>query len=93
RENENHNIHKGNEIFPYAANNLLYFSTDGLPGLGGADLFSVSLSGTKTTGTPKNLGYPINSSSDDFGIMFDTSSKGYFSSNRLGSDDVFAFEK
>lgn len=87
----------GNEIFPYFANdNVLYFSSDGLAGMGGLDIYSSQLNGTIFS-RPENIGAPINSADDDFGISYNTTSKtGYFSSNRKNqglNDDIYMFEK
>jgi outer membrane protein OmpA-like peptidoglycan-associated protein/tetratricopeptide (TPR) repeat protein len=85
----------GNEVFPFLANDTtLFFASDGLLGLGGLDLYQTSLVKGKWT-TPWNLKQPINSSLDDFSIVFDkTLTSGFFSSNReggKGSDDIYAF--
>ena len=83
----------GNEMFPYVSDDgKLYFSSDGLPGLGGLDIFVAN----KKEGeiSVKNLGVPINSTADDFGIVYKTPSFGYFSSNRdggKGDDDIYIF--
>lgn len=86
----------GNEVFPYVdALGDLYFSSDGHPGLGGLDIFTTSLSRVKV----ENVGYPVNSNFDDFGIALDkTTATGFFSSNRrrgAGDDDIYyvGFEK
>lgn len=87
---------EGNEMFPYLyTDGTLYFGSDGHAGLGGLDVFrSVKLEGTWTE--PVNLGAPINTSNDDFGIIYNTNgASGYFSSNReggVGTDDLFYFE-
>lgn len=88
------------ESFPFVSgNDNLYFSSDGHMGLGGLDVFVVSLSGNGQFKTVTNLKAPINSSQDDFGFIIDESSKtGYFSSNREGiegsvSDDIYAFNE
>jgi outer membrane protein OmpA-like peptidoglycan-associated protein len=86
----------GNELFPYfRKDGTLFFSSDGLAGIGGLDIFSCNLEGLKWTNVT-NLGTPVNSSADDFGIAFENGgdSKGYFSSNRTGgkgSDDIYSF--
>lgn len=88
----------GNEMFPFVdeAGNL-YFSSDGHPGLGDLDIFFVRLDGTTATSKAVNLGVPINSSKDDFGIITDKDRKsGYFSSNRKeggDDDDIYKFER
>ncbi|MFT7248464.1 MAG: outer membrane protein OmpA-like peptidoglycan-associated protein [Arcticibacterium sp.] len=89
----------GNEMFPYVdENNILYFSSNGLPGLGGLDIFSVPLSfNALPSGLVRNLGAPLNSSYDDFGILTDGDLEtGYFSSNRkrgAGDDDIYSFKR
>ena len=85
----------GNEVFPFeAGNNVLYFSSDGYPGLGGLDVFrTYAFDGVWTSA--ENLGVPINSSQDDFGLTFVKSASGFFSSNRKGKgldDDIFWFD-
>lgn len=84
---------KGNEMFPFVSfDNRLYFSSDGHPGLGGLDLFvAVRKAGEINI---ENLGVPMNSSADDFGLSYMSHDKGYFSSNResgMGDDDIYAF--
>jgi outer membrane protein OmpA-like peptidoglycan-associated protein len=91
---------QGSEMFPYVDDRgNLYFSTDGHPGLGGLDMFFVSMN--TATGLPagkaRNLGAPLNSNKDDFGILTDSERKeGYFSSNRKrgnADDDIYGFER
>lgn len=85
----------GDEYSPYLwKEELLFFSSNGFGGFGGLDNF-VS---RKTPGkfTPaQNLGYPINTSKDDFGLIVDPSGKeGLFASSRKdGNDDIYAFAK
>ncbi|MFT5885454.1 MAG: outer membrane protein OmpA-like peptidoglycan-associated protein [Arcticibacterium sp.] len=89
----------GNEMFPYVdENNILYFSSNGHPGLGGLDIFSIPLSfNAFPSGLVRNLGAPLNSSNDDFGILTDGDLEtGYFSSNRkrgAGDDDIYSFKR
>ena len=80
----------GNELFPTFYEGSLYFSSNGHPGLGGLDIFRVTFD-QRGEAIIKNLGYPINSSKDDFGYSLNANT-GYFSSNRNGSDDIFAFD-
>jgi peptidoglycan-associated lipoprotein len=85
----------GNELFPYVRNDgTLYFSSDGLIGMGGLDIF-------KATAQPdgswvvQNMKAPINSSADDFGIIFENENeRGIFSSTRKGrgNDELYYFE-
>lgn len=82
----------GNEMFPYIdESNVLYFASDGHPGLGGLDVFATLLNKFGVViGKLRNLGSPINSTLDDFSLITDSDfKKGYFSSNRKngGSDD------
>jgi outer membrane protein OmpA-like peptidoglycan-associated protein len=86
---------KGNELFPMVTSgNLLYFSSDGWEGLGGLDIFEVKLR-NDVPGNVYNMGKPINSEADDFGIIIAGDGKsGYFSSNRKHGgldDDIFKF--
>lgn len=87
----------GDEMFPYVRDSVtLYFASNGHSGAGGLDLFKAT---QDSTGHWKveNLGFPINSSSDDFGITFEgNKEKGFFSSNRndaRGFDHIYSFEK
>lgn len=84
----------GNEVYPYVSEmGTLYFSSDVLAGLGGYDIFSARLGKDEQWGSVRNLGYPINTSRDDFGLIMREDGKvGYLSSNRLngkGSDDIY----
>jgi outer membrane protein OmpA-like peptidoglycan-associated protein len=84
---------EADEYFPYVApDGRLYFSSDGHPGLGGLDIFVAERKDGKIT--VENVGQPINSAFDDFGIVFTSDTEGFFSSNRAegkGDDDIFAF--
>ncbi|TDB65252.1 OmpA family protein [Arundinibacter roseus] len=89
---------KGNEMFPFVDNNgNLYFSSDGRPGLGDLDIFFAAMEGPAKPKKSLNLGAPINSNKDDFGIITDTErTVGYFSSNRKNGgkdDDIFRFRR
>ena len=89
---------KGNEMFPFVdEKGNLYFSSDGHAGLGDLDIFFVQMDGTSSKGRTINLGSPINSSKDDFGIVTDALRKsGYFSSNRKrggADDDIYKFDR
>ncbi|HEY8400015.1 MAG TPA: hypothetical protein VIK89_02065 [Cytophagaceae bacterium] len=86
-----------NEAFPFIFNDsLLYFSSRGYSGLGGYDIYRAIRINDTQFGQVKNMGYPINSSQDDFGIHFyKDGMAGYFSSNRNNGgtdDDIFSFE-
>ena len=86
----------GKEIMPVLRNDsLLYFSSDGHPGIGGQDLFSTRLNPNGKWSTPTNLGVPLNSSYDEMSIVFypdrpnsNVVERGYFSSNRPFADPL-----
>ncbi|GAA4836111.1 hypothetical protein GCM10023331_21680 [Algivirga pacifica] len=81
----------GNEVFPFIADSLFYFSSDGHKGLGGLDIFRAEVVNGAFTNTT-NMGFPVNSHKDDFGLVLDSTSVfGYFSSNRRakGDDDIY----
>lgn len=82
----------GQEMFPWiGADELLYFSSNGRPGLGGLDLFAVPRDGKMAA---KNLGLSINSINDDFALTFLADGKsGFIASNRKGTDDIFSIKK
>jgi outer membrane protein OmpA-like peptidoglycan-associated protein len=84
---------EGDEMFPsISKDDLLYFASTGHPGLGGLDIFQVGLKDEVATGTVVNLGAPLNSSVDDFGLISTADGKsGYFTSNRRGNDDIYSF--
>ncbi|MDE6489150.1 MAG: OmpA family protein, partial [Paramuribaculum sp.] len=87
----------GDELFPYMlTDSIMYFASDGHPGFGGLDIFQATLlPGGKWEVV--NMGSPINSPADDFGITFAKSNhpEGFFSSNRgdgRGYDHIYSFE-
>ncbi len=84
----------GDEVFPYMrSDSVLYFASDGHAGLGGLDIFRAALQPSGGWSVV-NMGSPINSSSDDFGITFGEGESGYFSSNRSdgrGYDHIYSF--
>lgn len=86
----------GDEMFPYVRDVTLYFASNGHPGMGGLDLFKAT---QDSTGKWKveNLGAPINSMADDFGITFaGKEERGFFCSNRndaRGYDHIYSFER
>lgn len=86
-----------NEMFPYISfKNELIFASEGHIGFGGLDLF-ISKVENGNFQEPKNMGNTLNSSFDDFSLMYKTEKQdyGYFTSNRLegkGLDDIYQFE-
>ena len=86
----------GRESFPFVSkNNILYYSSDGIPGLGGLDIFAVKFYENGTVSKPINIGMPGNSADDDFCFVMDSETKvGFLSSNRPGGkgrDDIYSF--
>nr|HPH47101.1 OmpA family protein [Chryseolinea sp.] len=83
----------GDELFPYVAEDAkFYFASDAHAGYGGLDLFVVKRVNGKNT--IENLGKPMNSDSDDFGIFLFKPDRGFFTSNReggKGDDDIYTF--
>lgn len=86
----------GDEMFPYMRNDsTMYFSSDGHPGYGGLDLFVARQNATRDFWSVENMGLPMNSPGDDFGITFGEGERGFFSSNRgdaRGYDHILSFE-
>lgn len=86
----------GDEMFPYMrTDSVMYFTSDGHPGYGGLDIFRAEM--TKSGGWKvENMGRPVNSPSDDFGITYEPGAeRGFLSSNRddaRGYDHIFSFE-
>ena len=90
----------GDEVFPFAHDDgYLYFSSNGLPGMGGLDVFRIKINDEgMPVGDAENMQYPINSNADDFSIVWEQgdSKKGFMSSNReggRGSDDIYSVFK
>ncbi|MBO4806480.1 MAG: OmpA family protein [Paludibacteraceae bacterium] len=86
----------GDEMFPYMReDSVLYFSSNGLPGFGGLDIFYAK-EVSDGRWAVKSMMYPINSNADDFGISFvKGANRGAFSSNRnekKGYDKIWSFE-
>ncbi|MBI5539452.1 MAG: OmpA family protein [Bacteroidia bacterium] len=86
---------EGDEMFPFfeEKNEVLFFASNGLYGLGGLDIFMCPMIGSKQ-GKVYNAGAPLNSQYDDFAVISDNNlAKGYFTSNRSygsGGDDIYS---
>lgn len=81
--------------FLHSDSQTLYLASDGHPGLGGYDIFYVK----KENGEwqePQNIGYPINTASDEIGLFVSLNGKkAYFNSNKLrgkGGWDLYEFD-
>lgn len=87
---------RARETFPYITQEgILYFSSDGHPGLGGLDVFATKITFGNFNEPVVNVGKPVNGNQDDFAFILDNETKiGYFSSNReggMGEDDIYEF--
>ena len=89
---------KGDELAPFihADNSTLYFTSDGLPGYGGSDLFMMRRKNATEWNAPENLGYPINTIENE-GSLFITADgiDAYYASDRAdsrGGLDLYRFE-
>lgn len=84
----------GDEMFPYVRDDsVLYFASNGHAGLGGLDIFRAEMQPSGSW-LVTNMGVPVNSSADDFGITFGYGESGFFSSNRgdnRGYDHLYSF--
>jgi hypothetical protein len=81
-------------VFISANGQHLYFSSNGLAGMGDLDFYRSSYdAGTKAWGEPVNLGYPINSVENDIYFVLTADEKfAYISSLRrdnLGEQDIY----
>ena len=90
---------KKNEKSPFIHpdSESLYFASDGHPGMGGYDLFKIQIAqGSAQWGKPMNLGYPINTGSDEIGMMVTLDGqKAYFASNKINQSngwDIYFFD-
>jgi outer membrane protein OmpA-like peptidoglycan-associated protein len=87
---------EGRETFPFITkDNVLVFASDARTGLGGLDMYYVDLE--NESNEIKTFGKPINSSFDDFGLIYNSDAQdGFFTSNRpennKGKDDIYRFK-
>ena len=84
------------DLFPFVRfDGNLYYSTNGLAGMGGMDMFVAEKKADGMWTAPENLKSPLNSPGDDFAIVFDgENDRGFFTSNRAGGkgqDDIWRF--
>ena len=85
----------GSEIAPFVhKDGTLFFASKGHVGMGGFDIFRATKRPSGQFGKVKNMKYPINSSYDDFGIIFSGKGamNGFYTSNRRGGrggDDIY----
>jgi peptidoglycan-associated lipoprotein len=87
---------KGNELYPYLyKDGTFYFSSDGHPSFGKMDIFYIKNTSGKMS--IENIGKPVNSSYDDFGLVWKDSLNGFFVSDRpdsgaKGDDDIYSVQ-
>lgn len=84
---------KGDEMFPFLhQDEVLYFASNGHGGLGGLDIYRYAFSSKEVS----NIGYPLNSIKDDFGLILNSEgNQGFLASNRNaqnGEDNIYNFE-
>jgi peptidoglycan-associated lipoprotein len=81
---------KGDEVFPFLRNDTtLFFASNGHGGMGGLDIFVTSVDTAGNWSQPRNLKYPVNSTADDFAIIFHPEEeRGFLSSNRDNTRNV-----
>jgi peptidoglycan-associated lipoprotein len=80
----------GNELFPsLGPKGQLFFASDGLPGIGGLDIFSAERVGAENKWiNPKNIGTPFNSPGNDYAMCDFDGKSGFFTSERKTSSSV-----
>lgn len=89
---------EGRETFPFiTSDGRMFYATDGHVGLGGLDIFVTELAEDGIPADSYNVGKPVNSSADDFGLILDNDKgDGFFASNRatgIGNDDIYHFTR
>jgi outer membrane protein OmpA-like peptidoglycan-associated protein len=94
---DNINTLEGEEsVFIHPDNQTLYFSSEGHPGMGGLDIFVSKKQADGTWGKAVNLGYPINTFTDENSLLVDANGKlAYYASEReggFGGLDIYQFE-
>ncbi len=79
-----------NELYPTMSEGNLYISSNGHVGMGGLDIYKVVMNNGQPMGV-LNLAYPVNGNGDDMSF-YRNNKKGYFVSNRFGTDDIFSYD-
>jgi peptidoglycan-associated lipoprotein len=86
----------GDEMFPSVRKDTLYFASNGHAGFGGLDIYK-AWKAPSGLWNVENMGRPINSNADDFGIVFENDNdRGFFTSRRKGGrggDDIYSFSR
>jgi hypothetical protein len=86
----------GDEMSPFIHfdGRTLYFSSNGRTGMGGFDIYFSRMKEDTTWTEPVNLGYPINTSADEMGLIIDASGQqGFYSTirDKTNGKDIFYF--
>lgn len=88
--------YKEESVFIHPDNQTLYFSSEGHTGFGGLDIFMTRRNKDGSWSEPVNLGYPINTASDENSLLVGPDGKiAFFASNRQGGSgglDIYGFE-
>lgn len=82
----------GNEMAPflYYDGRVLFFASDGYPGMGGMDIYRVDLD---SLNEPENIGITVNSYKNEMGFVVDATGRwGYFSSDLDGTKNIYRYE-
>ncbi len=84
----------GNANYPFVLSDglTLYFASDDKAGLGGYDIYLTRYNAEQNTYlTPENVGFPINSSANDYMLAIDeVTHRGYFATDRFTPDSLVA---
>lgn len=71
--------------FIHANNKVLYYSSNGLPGFGGFDIFFVERKDSAGWSAPQNFGAPVNTHEDQFSLFITADgNKAYYSQDEAG---------
>jgi len=80
--------------FIHMDNRTLYFASQGWIGMGGLDLFKARKKAENRWTSPQNLGYPINTHNDEFGLIVNAAgSRAFYASdrNKENNRDIYSF--
>jgi outer membrane protein OmpA-like peptidoglycan-associated protein len=73
---------KGDEMYPFQSNDILFFTSNGHPGLGGFDVYKAMIQDTEVVHV-SNVGYPVNTNANDYALIINSKNEeGFIGSNR-----------